>query len=460
MKSARILVVDDDRSPREALSILLTKEGHAVTTAPSGEEALAICAKGPPDLMLLDVKMPGMDGLEVLARVKAEDPHRMVLVMTAHGDWTKAVEAMRLGAYDYFEKPFDNADMLDTVRRALLRGGRLRGVSAGEVEATIERNLIGNDPALRRVRHVVRQVAPTDGTVLVHGESGTGKELVAHMVHRLSGRSAEPFVVLNCGSFTESLLESELFGHVQGAFTGATAGRVGVIEAADRGTLFLDEVGEMTAATQVKFLRVMQEREVKPVGGIETRRVDVRFVAATNRDLDEMVRAGHFRSDLFYRLNVIPIDLPPLRHRPGDVPALCGHFLDKYARAGGKVIRGFTAEAMAALVAHDWPGNVRELENVVQRAVAFCDRDVIGTDELGDRFAGSSGRGRGTDRTALPPDGLDLESHLTEIERDLIRQALERTDGHLTNAAKLLGMTFRSIRYKVKKYGLKGSKDE
>jgi len=467
-KGGRIVVVDDEPSMRKVLSAALKSEGHRVHATDDGGEALELYSGGEWDLVIQDLKMPKMDGLELLRRLKDADPHACVIVITAFGTWDTAVEAMRLGAYDYLKKPFDNDHLRSVVAKALER--RREGIavddSGEDSPASASEALTGNDPRIREIVDVIRRVAPTDSTVLITGESGTGKERVARAIHGESLRATEPMIPVNCGAFTETLLESELFGHVRGAFTGAVAEKKGLLEVADRGTLFLDEVAEMTAQTQVKLLRVLENRSFRPVGGVTDRFVDVRFIAATNRDLQDMVSRGTFREDLYYRLNVIPVELPPLRARKGDIALLAGQFLAKYATKTGKTVTDIEEAAVTWLMDYDWPGNVRELENAVERAVALARSGSLTQENVASgltRRTAEAGGGAAPAVTAvsaggagdLPETGLDLAAHLAEVEKEYIRKALTATGGNLTRAAKLLGMTFRAIRYKVQKYGLK-----
>jgi DNA-binding NtrC family response regulator len=462
----RIIVVDDEGSMRKVLSVVLSSDGHEVFATDDGAEALARYAAGSWDLIIEDLKMPKMHGLELLRRIKEADPSAMVIVMTAFGTWDTAVEAMRLGAYDYLKKPCDNEHLRAVVAKAIERkragsGGRSR--ASGAEPPVAAEALIGNDPRMRTVMDLIRRVAPTDSTVLIQGESGTGKEIVASAIHAESLRRAGALVDINCGAFTETLLDSELFGHMRGSFTGAVSDKMGLIEAADQGTLFLDEVAELSPQTQVKLLRVLESRQFRPVGGVIDRRVDVRFIAATNRDLRELVAAGSFREDLFYRLNVIPVVLPPLRERREDIPQLAGYFLAKHATRSGRTIRSFDEKAIAWLKGYAWPGNVRELENTIERAVALARSECLTAEDL---VAGTvplvgsplGGAVPAAASVALPETGMNLEEHLANTEKEYLRQALVATGGNVSQAARLLGMSFRAMRYKVRKHGLRRGK--
>ncbi|MGE0712105.1 MAG: sigma-54-dependent transcriptional regulator [Planctomycetota bacterium] len=454
---AKVLVIDDEQSLLDMLDIVLTRSGHEVVTAPDEETGLARFRAEKPELVLLDLRMGGVGGLELLDRIKAEDPLVPVIIITAYSTWDNSVEAMRRGAYDFVKKPFDDNDMVrDVVTRALAQRAML---SKGELrDASSE--ILGNSEAIRYVLDVVRRVAPTDSTVLVTGESGTGKELLSRALHYCSHRAGGPFLSVNCGAFPEHLLESELFGHVRGAFTGAHQDKKGLIEVCDKGTFFMDEVGELTPATQVRLLRVLEERRVLPVGGTQARKVDVRFVCATNRDLEEEVRVGRFRADLYYRINVLPIHIPPLRERRKDIPLLAAHFLAKYARKLGREMVGLTPEVQERLVNHEWPGNVRELENTIQRAVTLARGPILDSDPfLSGRPQSFAERPAASARVTIPDEGFDLEQALGELEQRYLLAALDKTEGHMTNAAKLLGISFRAMRYKLKKYGLRSIDD-
>jgi two-component system response regulator PilR (NtrC family) len=448
----RVLIVDDEPGVTDALCIMLRRSGYETEGVLSGPEALDKFRAKPSNVVLQDLRMPGMDGIQLLRALKEINPKVLVIVMTAFSTWDTAVEAMRLGAYNYIKKPFDNEIIKEMVGRAVEHARRLAAPGGDQLDAASWRMIVSNTQPMQHIFRVVRQIGPTDSTVLIQGESGTGKELVARLLHLSSLRSQNNFIAVSCSAFPESLLESELFGHVRGSFTGATTDKKGLLEVADKGTFFLDEVGDLSPQTQVKLLRVLEEREIRPVGGTETKKVDVRLISATNRNLEEEVKNGNFREDLFFRLNVIPIRLPPLRERREDIPLLAGFFLARYAAAMKKKVEGFEPKALEALVNREWPGNIRELENVIQRAVAFAQGDTVGCADLfpeGERPKPSAAL-----LDELPADGLNLEKRLEEVERRYIEQALARTNGHLGKAAELLGMTFRSIRYRVEKLGI------
>ncbi len=463
-----VLVVDDERGIRELLCLLLDAEGYRTFAASNGEEALEIAGRetGTIDLVIQDLKMPGMGGIRLLRELRTRDASVPVIVITAFSTWDDAVEAMRLGAYNYLRKPFDTDSIRTIVQRAIQTRTLLReGAEDGETDASIYREMIGNHPSMHQVYDMIQRIATTDSTVLIQGESGTGKEMVARGIHFRSHRRSRAFVPVNCSAFTDSLLESELFGHRKGAFTGAVADKDGLFQVAEGGTIFLDEVGDMSLSTQVKLLRVLEERKVSSVGSTEPTPVDVRIVAATNKVMEDEVRAQNFREDLFYRLNVIPMWLPPLRERKEDIPLLVGHFLAKYSLRMRKNVVRIADEALRRLCDHDWPGNVRELENIIQRHVAFCDGEKIEHLEIGScgplrRPPGQAPERAGTTTATdaaplIPEGGMELEEELQAIERRYLLEALRMTGGHMTRAAKLLGMSYRSIRYRVKKLGIR-----
>lgn len=458
----RILVVDDERSLREMLDIMLRREGYAVRLAENGREALATLEREPIDLLICDIRMPDLSGVDVLREAKRQDPDLVGIMVTAFASTETAVEALRLGAYDYISKPFDIEELKAKVRNAMERR-LLRQENTLLKKAMRDSfafaNMVGRSRPMRAVFDLIETVAPTNSTILVTGESGTGKELVARAIHVHSLRRDHPFVALNCGAMPENLLESELFGHVRGAFTGAATTKKGLIEAAERGTVFLDEISEMSPLMQVKLLRVLQERRFRRVGGNEEIGADIRIIAATNRDLPRMVADGTFREDLFYRINVIAIHLPPLRERREDILLLAEHFLAKHREQMGKPVTGFTPEAAERLESFDWPGNVRQLEHAIERAVALERSPLI--QEAGlptevrqrpDAPAGAATQGRPAD---LPEEGLDLQRLLETQEREFVVRALERSDGRHDRAAKLLGLSPRQLRYLLDKYELR-----
>jgi DNA-binding NtrC family response regulator len=451
----RILVVDDEANARTALAELLRDEGYTVETAADGFKALPKLDEFAPDLVLTDLKMPGMDGIELMRKARSgDDPDRVVIVMTAFGSVETAVEAMRQGAADYVTKPINVEELVLVMDRALERR-RLRAETGRLRERLSERNriqnIVGASPPMQKLFEVVLQVAPSRASALITGESGTGKELIAAAIHEHSSRAAGPFVKLHCAALAETILESELFGHERGAFTGAVARRDGRFQQADGGTLFLDEIGEISPATQIKLLRFLQEHEFERVGGNHTIKVDVRIVAATNRDLLARVREGRFREDLYYRLNVVSIEVPPLRARPSDIPLLATHFLKKYAKENNKDINGFTDEALARLARYSWPGNVRELENAIERAVVICRGDAVRPEDLSPAIVAAA---PGQDPAAPPIPG----SSLAELERYAILKTLEHTGGSTSRAAEILGISPRKIQYRLHEYQDGGKK--
>ncbi len=453
--AARILVCDDERTLREMLSVLFRRAGYELTLASSTAEGLETIGREPPfDVVVTDLVMPDGTGMQVLEAARARDATTQVVMITAYATTAQAVEAMRLGAYDYVQKPFNNDELRATVAKALEKrqivdeNRRLRETLEGSRH---KGRLVGGSKAMQRVLDMVERVASAPASVLVTGESGTGKEVVAREVHAMGSRKGGAFVAVNCGALPESLMESELFGYEKGAFTGAQRTQEGLVQAASGGTLFLDEIGELPANLQVKLLRVLQERKVRKVGGREEVEVDLRIVAATNRDVEEEVRAGRLRQDLFYRLNVIRIHIPPLRERVDDIPALAEHFVRKHAALHSKRLR-LGADAMRWLMTQPWPGNVRELENAIERAVTLAQGETIG---IGDLSRPELGNGApATGQVDFSTGDFDLDAYLGTIERQLLERALEASGGVRTNAAKLLGVSFRSLRYRLAKYGL------
>jgi len=451
---------------RDFLDVCLRRAGHDVQTAASGAEAIRRLAPGAFDLVLTDLTMPGVGGMEVLRHAVALDPAPIVLIMTAYATADTAIEAMKLGAYDYLFKPFKVDEIQVVIARAVERldlrseNQRLREELRGV--HSLDR-MVGRSPAMQRVFELVRKVAPTRANVLIRGESGTGKELVARALHNLSERASAPFVAVNCGAIPGDLMESELFGHVRGAFTGANRDHEGMFVAAGEGTLFLDEIGDLGLATQVKLLRALQERSVRPVGGAKERPIQCRVVAATHRDLEAAVAAAEFRQDLYFRLNVVQVPLPPLRQRMEDVPLLLERVFARCTREMGRDLAGIGPSALSWFLAYDYPGNVRELENLVERAVALESGPLL-TDEHLPPLPGRARApiGGGSDATSFPPEGLDLDARLAEVERELLDQALRATGGVRKAAAKLLKISFRSLRYRLEKLGIEppGRSDE
>jgi len=446
----RILIVDDEPAQLELVGGFLGKRGFEVSLASGGREGLRRFGREPFDLVLTDQKMPDLSGLELLEAVRAQNPETPVIVMTAHGTIETAVAAIKAGATDYLTKPLNLDELLHRVQQVRERQ-HLVSENRELRQALRERHrvagIIGESGRMQEVLSLVGRVASSDATVLIRGESGTGKELIAKAIHYASPRAAGPLVRVNCAALPENLLESELFGHEKGAFTGAVASRKGRFEVADGGSLFLDEIGDLPLHLQVKLLRVLQEREIERVGSSRPISVDVRVLAATHRDLEALMRAGQFRDDLYYRINVVTVSLPPLRERREDIPLLVDHFLSTFTAKNGKAIRGLTREARDALLRYDYPGNVRELENLVERAVVLTRDDVIG---LGDLPLGLA------EAAPEPGDAPGLPAAVEGLERRLIREALARAGGVQTAAAELLGISERVLRYKLRKYGLTG----
>src|SRR6266545_1413008 len=444
----RILIVDDEANARSALAELLRDEGFTVETAADGFKALPKLEEFAPDLLLTDLCMPGMDGIDLMRKTHELDPETVAVLMTAHGAVETAVSAMRQGAADYMTKPIAVEELLLIIERELERR-RLR-LEAGLLRQRLvdgQRipNIVGSSPEMRELFETILQVAPSRASVLITGESGTGKELIAAAIHEHSPRAAGPLIKLHCAALAETLLESELFGHEQGAFTGATGTRDGRLKQADGGTLFLDEIGDISPAVQIKLLRFLQEREFERVGGNQTIKVDVRVVAATNRDLPRLVAEGSFREDLFYRLNVVTIDVPPLRARASDATLLAAYFLRKYSQENGKDVRGFSEGALDRIGRYSWPGNVRELENVIERAVVVCRGRDIAVEDLPPAVAGAEATGR----EGMPPVP---GSTVAELERYAILKTLEFTGGSTSRAADMLGISPRKIQYRMREY--------
>jgi two-component system response regulator PilR (NtrC family) len=459
----KILIVDDERSLRDVLSIMLKRAGYDISVASDGDEAIARIEKELFDLVITDLKMPKVGGLDVLKAVKDASPDSVVLLITAFASAESAVEAMKLGAYDYLTKPFQ-VDEVQLIIRNALEKRRLATENMllkREMAAkALQNRLIGKSDAMQKVFDIVKKVADTKSNVLICGESGTGKELVARAIHDSSARARMPFVPVNCSALPETLLESELFGYMKGAFTGAATNKAGLFEVANGGSIFLDEIGETTPATQVKLLRVLQEREFRRVGGTQDVKVDVRVIAATNKDLVKAVAEGVFREDLYYRLDVIPITLPPLRQRAEDIPMLAQHFLEKFSRAGEKFSPTLSADVLKLLMAHEWKGNVRELENLIERAVAFGGGATIKEEDVAAWLHRPAAATKSAYPTELPPEGLDLEQLVNAIEKDLLLKALERAKWVKKRAAKLLQLDARSFRYRLSKFAITRGHDE
>jgi DNA-binding NtrC family response regulator len=443
MARKSILVVDDEKNQREILETILSGEGYDVTTASSGEAAMKFVADRHFDLVLTDLKMTGMSGLDLLKQLTDFDRSIIVILLTAHGSVDSAVDAMRLGAFEYLQKPYDKEKLLDTISRALKK------------LTTLDAEIISVSPEMDKVKKLILKVAKSNSTVLIRGESGTGKELIARSIHANSPRSNAIFQAVNCAAINENLLESELFGHEKGSFTGAVADKKGLFEIADGGTLFLDEIGELDISLQAKILRALQEKQIRRVGATRELNVDVRVVAATNRDLVHMVEEKRFREDLYYRLNVLSIDLPALRERSSDIPVLIDYFVKKHTRGTSRKIT-IKPEARRILENYSYPGNVRQLESAIERAILLCENDTVEPDDLPPEMHQRAGViAAAGDGFKLPPDGINFE----DVERSLIMQAMERTDNNITKSAKLLGLTFRTLQYRLEKFGIKKDGD-
>jgi two-component system response regulator PilR (NtrC family) len=458
---ANILVVDDEHSMREFLEIMLGKEGYQVATAAGGGEAIDILKKKDFDLVITDIRMKETDGLEVLKKCKELHPNTVVIMISAYASTSTAVEAMKWGAYDYLPKPFKVREIKGVIRDALSVAQAQESQEKVDVDTSSADNyhgIVGESPEIKKILELIPRIAAATSNVLITGESGTGKELIAKAIHRESPRKEKPFVTVNCGSVPETLMESELFGHKKGAFTGATATRSGLFEAADQGTLFLDEMAELPPPVQVKLLRAVQEKTFKMVGGTEEISVDVRIISATNRDLEREVMDLSFREDLYYRLNVINIHMPPLRERPDEIPLLAQHFLAMYSKQMGKDIRKMSSFALDLLKSYNFPGNIRELENIIERSIALETSNIVLPDSLTlSSFKQTQVQSKSDSVSlTLPQEGIDLDNVLGQLEQDLLQQALERTRGAKQKAADLLGISFRSFRYRLAKYGLAG----
>ncbi len=438
MARNKVLVVDDEKNQREIYMLILEDAEYQVTTAQSGEHALRLARENKFDLVLTDYKMTGMDGVQLINELTDLDPSIIVVMMTAHGTVESVKTAMRAGVYDYLEKPIDQEQLLKVVESAL----------AGLNQ--IDDEIIGQSEEIERVKKMILKVAGSASTVLIRGESGTGKERVARAIHDASPRRNEIFQAVNCAAINENLLESELFGHEKGSFTGAHAQKKGQFEVADHGSLFLDEIGDLSVPMQAKILRVLQEREVMRVGGTRPVKVDVRVITATNRDLEAMVKDGRFREDLYYRLNIIPIHLPPLRNRRSDIPLLIDFFISKHSPNAQRRIKGLTASARNVLMNYSWPGNVRQLDSAIERAILLCEGDEITVEDLPLEIR-QEGTPAGSFNFKLPPEGISFE----ELEQSLITQAMEQTGWNITRAAKLLGLSFRTLQYRLEKFDMK-----
>lgn len=448
----RILVVDDEKGQREILDTILRKEGYLVATVPGAREALSHLDTEEYDIILSDLKMKGISGLELLEKVFELDPRQCVIIMTAHGTIDSAVEAMKKGAFDYLEKPLDRDTLLMTLQRAfehleLVRENRMLHKKLAE-NSNVP-SIIGSHPKMKEVFRIINKIAATTSTVLIYGESGTGKELVARAIHDGSPRRDNPFFAINCAAIPDTLIESELFGHEKGSFTGANSREIGLFEAAHTGTIFLDEIAEMNTAMQAKLLRAIQEREIRRVGGKATLSVDVRIISATNRDLEQEIRSGHFREDLFYRLNVIRINLPPLRERGSDIIALADFFVAKYGASAGIPLKGISHSAMKLLLDYSWPGNVRQLESTIERGVLMTENEYIQPEDLPAELHREGAPGRCLD-FEFPAEGISFE----DLERDLIIKAMERAGWVIGKAAPLLGMTYKTLQYRLEKFGI------
>jgi len=473
-EGARILIADDEPNLRRVLVAILRRDGHDVVQATDGSEALERLSGGDVDVVITDLRMPKVDGMEVLRQTSRTAPHVPVIIITAYGSVGQAVEAIKAGAFDYIEKPFEQDQIRVVVEKAVKQAIANRAAPRASLYPTGDDSvrgrfgLVGDSAEMQNVFDIISKVADTPSTVLITGESGTGKELVAKALHEGSSRRGEPFIKINCAAIPKTLMESELFGYEKGAFTGATSSKPGRFELADGGTLFLDEIGEIPVEMQVKLLRAIQESEFERVGGIKTIKVDVRLVTATNRDLEQEIKHGNFRDDLYYRLNVVPLQIPPLRKRRGDIPLLVRHIIRKFNERLKKNIAGIADDALAALEAHSWPGNIRELENVLERTLLFARGDRIDLSDLPDELAAAASLGPAPDIEAeslaeITPAELSGDASLKDIvraetnrvERELIAKALDETGGNVTQAAKLLKISRKSLQMKMKEFGLR-----
>lgn len=453
---SNLLIVDDEQSYRQLLTLVFEGDGHQIRTANNGREALAVLQAEPADVIISDVKMPDMDGIELLRAVREIHPDTGMVLMTAFASVETAREAFKLGADDFIQKPFDVEELKIIVRKAIEKQALIdenRAFKRAQRQRGSVKNIIGNSAKMHAIFQMIETVAEVQSTILVTGESGTGKELVARAIHDLSPRAEKPFISINCGAFTETLLESELFGYVKGSFTGANANRKGLFEAANKGTIFLDEIGEMSPAMQVKLLRVLQERRVRPVGAHDELPIDARVIAATNRDLKAMSQEGTFREDLFYRISVIPISLPSLRERSEDIPELAEHFVKKFCDQTGRNVT-ISPKAMQFLENYTWHGNVRELEHTIERAVALERTDEIQPERLPEHVTNYNAD-RIKSEFDLPDDGINLTAHLENLEKTYVVEALRKTGGNQTRAAELLQMPVRSLRHLLDKHSIR-----
>ena len=454
MKSPRILLVDDDADIRETMVTLLTMNDYCVTSVADGQSAIEEVKKEKFNIVITDLMMPKMTGIDVIKNLKAIDPDLQCIVITGYATVSTAVDAMKAGAYDYLMKPFNGTEVLMLLKRVM----ELQDLQAenSQLKRTLHQrygyeNLIGSSEGIQKVCSLIEKVAETDSTILILGESGTGKELVARTIHYNSPRKNKPLIPINCGAIPETLLESELFGHEKGAFTGASATRIGRFELADGGTIFLDEIGDMSPTLQVKLLRVLQQREFERVGGVRTIKVDVRIIAATNIDLEHAVHEGKFREDLYYRLNVIPVVIPPLRERADDIPLLMDHFLSHFNKTKKRDIKGFSPAAMDILISYPWPGNIRELENLVERLIILKGNGTICPDDLPDKFISHTLNNEGALHITLPETGVNLKDVVEEFENNLILQAMQKAQGVKNKAAQLLSLNRTTLVEKLKK---------
>jgi DNA-binding NtrC family response regulator len=442
MARKSILVVDDEKSQREILEMILSGEGYDVTTASSGEAAMKFVADRHFDLVLTDLKMTGMSGLDLLKELTDFDKSIIVLLLTAHGTVDSAVDALRLGAFDYLQKPYDREKLLETISRALTQ------------LTSLDSEIVSDSEEMDKVKKLILKIAKSNATVLIRGESGTGKELMARAIHKNSFRTNQIFQAVNCAAINENLLESELFGHEKGSFTGAVGEKLGLFEVADGGTLFLDEIGELDISLQAKLLRALQERQIRRVGGTREINVDVRVLAATNRDLLKMSQEGSFREDLYYRLNVLSLEIPPLRERRSDIPVLIEYFLKKHTRDSKREV-SIEKNVRKIFDNYSYPGNVRQLESALERAILLCENNTITTEDLPPEMLQGTTHASADELFKLPAEGVNFE----DVERSLIMQAMERTDNNITKSAKLLGLTFRTLQYRLEKFGIKRDED-